>query len=146
MARTSAWVRTSPAPRCAPCSPKCWPARRLCASPVSRPTCALTSSAASSASPSPGPLANPKIFPNGSSRLLLAEVTREVLDAVDEAGQEVVRLARGADVRYPGQQFAQDGGDLAPGQVRAKAEVRARRAEADVRVGGAGDVEPVRVG
>ena len=42
-------------PRCAPCSPRCWPAPPPWPRPGRRPTCAPTSSAASSASPSPGP-------------------------------------------------------------------------------------------
>src|ERR1700722_9284705 len=70
-----------------------------------------------------------------------AELAGQVLDAVDEAGQQVVRLAGRPDVRYPGEQLAQDDGDLAARQVRAEAEVRPRGAEADVRVGDAGDVE-----
>ena len=62
------------------------------------------------------------------------ELTREVLDAVDESGQQPVRWPAGADIRHPVQQLAQDGGDLPPGQVRAEAEVRAGGTEADVRV------------
>ena len=54
-ARTSASAPTWPAPRCAPCSPRCWPARPGSKRPGRRPTCAPTSSAASSACPSPGP-------------------------------------------------------------------------------------------
>ena len=55
-----------------------------------------------------------------------AEVTRQVLDAVDEAGQQVVRLPGGADVRHAGQQLAQDSGDLPARQVGPEAEVRPR--------------------
>jgi hypothetical protein len=49
------------------------------------------------------------------------------------------------DVGHPGEQLAQQDGDLSPGQVRAEAEVRSRAAEPDVRVGRAGDVEGVRI-
>jgi hypothetical protein len=48
-----------------------------------------------------------------------AELAGQVLDAVDEAGQQAVGFARGADVGHAGQQLAQHGADLAPGQVRA---------------------------
>ncbi len=76
----------------------------------------------------------------------LAEVTRQMLDAVDETGQEPVRLRGSADAGHPLQQLAQDGRDLPAGQVRAEAEMRARCAEADVRVRCPADVEPARIG
>src|SRR5882757_2888185 len=72
-----------------------------------------------------------------------AELTRQVLDPVDKAGQQVIRLPGGPDVRHPGQQLAQDVADLPPRQVLPEAEVRPRRAEPHVRVGGPRDVELV---
>jgi hypothetical protein len=55
----------------------------------------------------------------------LAELAAQVLDAVDEAGQQPVWLCGSTDVRHAAQQFAQDRGDLALGQVGAQAAVRA---------------------
>ena len=75
---------------------------------------------------------------------LPAEVAGQVLDAVDEAGQQAVGLARG-DVRDAGQQFAQHHPELAAGQVGAEAVVPPGPAEPDVRVGRAGDVEALGV-
>src|SRR5215510_4718497 len=74
-----------------------------------------------------------------------AEITWQVLDAIDEARQQAVGLAYRSYVRHPEQQFAQHNPDLAPGQVGAEAEMRASAAKSYVRVGGAGDVKPQRV-
>ena len=70
-------------------------------------------------------------------------VARHVLDAVDEAGLQAVRLAAPRCRGTPAEQLAEHHGDLAAGQVGAQAEVRPRAAEPDVRVGVAGDVEAV---
>ena len=59
---------------------------------------------------------------------------RHALDAVDEAGVQHRRLAGDLDVGQAPEQLAEHHRDLAPGQVRAEAEVRAAGAEADVLV------------
>src|SRR5690349_17364734 len=69
----------------------------------------------------------------------------EVLDPVDEVGQQAVRLADGGDVRRPGQQLPEHDGDLAASQVGAEAEVGAGTAEARVGVRVAGQVEAERL-
>jgi hypothetical protein len=50
------------------------------------------------------------------------ELAGQVLDAVDETGQQPVRLA-GGDVGDAGEQLAQHDGELAPGEVSTEAEV-----------------------
>src|ERR1035438_1599051 len=77
---------------------------------------------------------------------LCSECTGQALDAVDETGQQPVGRAGGADIRDTAQQLAEHDGDLAPGQMRAQAEMRSRGTEPDMGVGRAGDVEPCRVG
>src|ERR1700722_4159603 len=59
---------------------------------------------------------------------LLVELAGELLDAVDEARQQPVRLPGGPDGRDPPHRLAQHRGDLAAREVRVRAEVRSRAA------------------
>ena len=68
-----------------------------------------------------------------------------MLDAVDEVRAQAVGLGRGPDVGEVAEELAEHHRDLAPGQVGAEAEVRARGAEADVGVGVAQHVEALGV-
>lgn len=66
------------------------------------------------------------------------------LDAVDEVARQVVRLTH-REVGQAHEQLPEQGRELHARQVAAQAEVRTTATEADVRVGGAGDVEALRV-
>ena len=70
-ARTSAWAPTWRASRCARCSPRCWPATSWIERPAPRPTCAPTSSAASSdcrcAGPPEGACGSGRCWPSRGS-------------------------------------------------------------------------------
>jgi hypothetical protein len=68
-----------------------------------------------------------------------------VLDPIYKTRKKIIWLPSGTDIGDTGEQLPKHGRALAPGQVSAEAEVRPGRAEADVRVGRAGDVEALRV-
>ena len=64
----------------------------------------------------------------------LVELAGEMLNAVDEARQQPVGLAGGANARHARQELLQNDPDLTAGEMRAKTEVRARGTETDMRI------------
>src|SRR6266536_5308802 len=74
------------------------------------------------------------------------EREEQVPDAVVEGGGDQLGWPGRPQVGQPRVQLAEQHAHLLPGQGGAEAEVRPTAAEPDVRVGPAGDVEPVRVG
>ena len=66
-----------------------------------------------------------------------------MLDAVDEVGTEIVRLAHHLDVGESMEQLGENGGELSPCEVGAEAEVGAWPAEPDLGRGAVCDVHLV---
>src|SRR5262249_51784970 len=77
---------------------------------------------------------------------LWGELTGHALDTMNERRQEHLGRRTDADVRQPMQQLIEQYRDLAAREICPEAKVRAARAEADMLIGLAHDIEAVRLG